>query len=52
MRCCDREPRKIYSQDEITKIAENCNKRANAAKAAQEQSGHVFLCALVHKQYD
>lgn len=32
----------------IAKIAQQCNVKKDAAKAAQEQSQHLFLCMLIH----
>ncbi|EPQ29741.1 uncharacterized protein PFL1_06860 [Pseudozyma flocculosa PF-1] len=35
-------------REAMAKIAQQCNVKKDAAKAAQEQSAHLFLCLLIH----
>jgi hypothetical protein len=39
--------RAIHDTELVTKIASNCNIKKDAAKLAQEQSSHLFLCVLI-----
>jgi protein SSD1 len=39
--------RAIHDTESVTKIASNCNIKKDAAKLAQEQSSHLFLCVLI-----
>lgn len=41
----------VYTQQQVSAIVENCNKRAMAARNAQDQSDVVFLCALLKAKY-
>ncbi|KAK0541810.1 Translational repressor, partial [Tilletia horrida] len=35
-------------RETVAKIAQQCNVKRDAAKLAQEQSAHLFLCLLIH----
>lgn len=38
----------ILDRETVAKIAQQCNVKRDAAKLAQEQSAHLFLCLLIH----
>lgn len=40
-------PRFGLDAEAVSKIAQTCNMRKDAAKLAQEQSAHLFLCVLI-----
>lgn len=35
-------------RDQVAKCAQHCNAKRDAAKIAQEQSQHLYLCFLIH----
>ncbi|KAJ1039276.1 hypothetical protein NDA10_005142 [Ustilago hordei] len=37
-----------FDRETMAKIAQQCNVKKDAAKLAQEQSAHLFLCLLIH----
>eukprot|EP00897_Mesotaenium_endlicherianum_P001015 jgi/Mesen1/10914/ME000095S10256 len=40
---------KLYGPDELAEVAEHCNERKKAAKAASEASDKIFLCLLLQR---
>jgi protein SSD1 len=41
------EPKFTMDRDSVAKVAQQCNIKRDAAKLAQEQSAHLFLCLLI-----
>lgn len=38
----------VMDRDQVAKCAQHCNAKRDAAKIAQEQSQHLYLCFLIH----